>query len=126
MSAMLIIRLQRVGRKNDPSFRLIVTDSHRAAKTGKMVEVVGNYDARQKADGGERATQLNAERIKYWLSQGAKTSGTVHNLLVDAKIVSGPKLNVLPRKSAPAKAVVEAPVEAPAEPPAEAPAEPIV
>jgi small subunit ribosomal protein S16 len=128
---MLIIRLQRVGRKNDPSFRVIVTDSHRAAKTGKVVEVVGNYNARQTAGGKERNIELSGERIKHWLSEGAQTSGTVHNLLVDAKLVSGPKINVLPRKSAPAKAPTETKVEAPAEVPApaetasEPPAEPI-
>ncbi len=87
---MLMIRLQRVGRKNDPSFRVVVVDSRRKPQSGNFLEVVGSYDARK----GE--PQLKAERISYWLSKGAKTSGTVNNLLVRAKIISGPKIHVSP------------------------------
>ena len=108
---MLIIRLQRVGRKNDTSFRIIVTDHHRAAKAGKALEVLGSYDARSTA-GQPRSVQLKVERVKHWLDHGAQVSGTVHNLLVDQKIISGKKINVLPRKSVPAKA--EASAETPA------------
>lgn len=117
MSAMLIIRLQRVGRKNDPSFRVIVTDSHRAAKTGKVLEVLGAYDARSTA-GQKREIKLNTERVKYWLTTGAQVSDTVHNLLVDAGLRTGPKINVLPKNKnkKPAEPVTE-PV---AEPVAEA------
>ncbi len=99
---MLTIRLQRVGRTNDPSFRVILTDSKRAARTGGFVEILGNYDARK----GKPI--LQAERIKHWLSVGAKSSGTVHNLLISERIIEGKKINVLPRKSPPAK---EAPAE---------------
>lgn len=102
---MLTIRLQRVGRKNDPSFRVIVTDSKNAAKRGVPVEVVGSYDARK----GE--PQLNAERIKYWTGVGAKLSGTVNNLLIKAKVMDGKKINVLPKKTVPVKAE-PAPAEA--------------
>ena len=111
---MLIIRLQRVGRKNDPSFRIIVTDSHRAAKTGKVLEVVGSYDARH------GKPEIDAERAKYWMSTGAKVSGTVHNLFVDAKLIAGKKINVLPRKVVEKKAE-EAPAQE-AAPAAETPA----
>jgi small subunit ribosomal protein S16 len=109
-----MIRLQRVGRKNDPSFRVIVTDSKNAAKRGRPTEIVGSYDARK------GSPVLDAERIKYWTSQGAQVSGTVNNLLVDAKIVIGKKVNVLPKKTpivkpAPAPEV-KAPVAAKAEP----------
>jgi small subunit ribosomal protein S16 len=85
---MLMVRLQRVGRKNDPSFRLVVTDSRNAPKSGKFIEIVGSYDAR-KGD-----SQLKAERIQYWLSKGAKTSDTVHNILIGQKIISGSKIDV--------------------------------
>lgn len=78
---MLKIRLKRVGRKNDPSFRLIVTDSRRAAKAAKEVEILGNYDARK----GE--PEINAERVKHWLAVGAQTSATAHNLLLRKKII---------------------------------------
>ncbi|PIP58087.1 MAG: 30S ribosomal protein S16 [Candidatus Vogelbacteria bacterium CG22_combo_CG10-13_8_21_14_all_37_9] len=101
---MLMIRLQRVGRKNDPSFRVLVTDSKNSTKSGKFLEVLGVYDPRKQSS----KVQLNAERINYWLSMGAKTSDTIHNLLVSKKIISGTKINVVLAK--PAK------VETPAEP----------
>ena len=90
---MLIIRLQRVGRKNDPSFRIVVTDSKNGPKSGKAVEVLGSYDARH----GE--PQINGDRVKHWISVGAQVSDTVHNLLVKSKIIEGKTVNVLPKKS---------------------------
>ncbi|MCK9352074.1 MAG: 30S ribosomal protein S16 [Candidatus Paceibacterota bacterium] len=90
---MLKIRLQRVGRKNDPSFRVVLTDSKNAARSNKFHEILGSYDSRK----GEPV--IKAERVKYWISVGAKPSGTVHNLLVETKIITGKKLNVLSKKS---------------------------
>ncbi len=98
---MLIIRLQRVGRKNDPSFRIILTDSKRAAKTGSVLEILGSYDARK----GKPA--LKNDRVLHWISVGAQTSNTVHNLLVSEKVIEGKKINVLPKKTPPKKEVVE-------------------
>ncbi|MCH7883154.1 30S ribosomal protein S16 [Patescibacteria group bacterium] len=85
-----MIRLQRVGRKNDPNFRVIVTDKRKAARAGRYVEMVGSYNPRQKK------LQLNEERIRHWLSVGAQPSGTVHNFLVSKNIIQGPKMNVSP------------------------------
>lgn len=94
---MLTIRLTRVGKKNDPSFRVIVVDSHKKPKTGSYLEMVGSYDPRiDRID-------LKGERITYWMSMGATVSDTVHNLLVTKKIIDGPKINVLPKKTPPAK-----------------------
>lgn len=90
---MLMIRLQRVGRKNDPSFRVVVTEKKRSAKAGRYIEMLGSYNARQKA------LQLNEERIKYWLGVGAKTSATLHNLLVSKNIISGPKIDPVRKKA---------------------------
>ncbi len=92
---MLTIRLQRVGRKNDPSFRVILVESKRAAKTGNYQEMLGSYDPRT------NRVDLKADRIKYWLSQGTTISDTMHNLLVSQKVIEGKKINVLPRKSPP-------------------------
>lgn len=78
---MLMIRLQRVGRKNDPSFRMVVTDSRNAPKSGKFIEIVGSYDARKKKP------QFKGERVQYWLSKGAKTSDTVCQILQKSKIM---------------------------------------
>ncbi len=138
---MLSIRLQRVGRKNEPTFRVVLTDSKNGPKSGKSLEVLGSYDSRR----GDKA-DLKIDRIKHWMSHGAQASGTIHNLLVSKKVIDGKKVNVLPKKrpikkegeaapagaqaSAPAaQAPAEAPVaeaapalEAPVEAPAETPA----
>ncbi len=89
---MLMIRLQRVGRKNDPSFRVVLTDSKNGPRSGKYLEILGSHDARK------GKAQLKADRIKYWLGVGAKASGTLHNLLVSHKIIPSKKINVLPKK----------------------------
>lgn len=113
-----MVRLQRVGKKNAPSFRVVITDSRNAAKSGKFLEVVGSYDP------SRNFKQLNTERISYWISKGAQTSGTVHNILVSEKIVAGKKVNVLPKKRPLKKEGEEQAAEQPAETPAaEAPAE---
>ncbi len=106
MSIMLKIRLQRVGRIHEPSYRLVLTDSKNPTRSGKSIEVLGSFDARH----GEKA-ELKNDRITHWISKGAQVSTTVHNLLIDKKVISGKKLNNLPLKKAPVK---EAPAEAPA------------
>jgi ribosomal protein S16 len=62
---MINIRLQRRGRKNDPSFRVIVVDSHKKPKTGNYLEMVGSYDPRSDR------VELKGERIKEWMKNGA-------------------------------------------------------
>lgn len=112
---MINIRLQRRGRKNDPSFRLIVVDSKKKPKTGNYLEMVGSYDPRL------NRVDLKADRIKHWLQNGAKASDTVHNILVSNKVIDAKKINVLPKFVAPvvvaeaAPAVAEAPIETPVE-----------
>ena len=105
--AMLKIRLQRVGRKHEPTFRLVLSDSKNGPKSGKTLETLGAYDSRR----GEKAEFKN-DRIKHWMSVGAQLSGTVHNLLVSRKIIEGKKVNVLPKKKPIAKEVSEVPVAA--------------
>ncbi len=124
---MLTIRLTRVGKKNTPSFRVIVVESKRKVKAGNYLEMVGSYDP--KVD----RVELKADRIKHWLSMGATVSDTVHNLLVSNKIIDAKKINILPKFVAPVVEAAPAPVaeaaapkvaeEAAAETPAEAPAE---
>jgi len=89
---MLKIRLQRIGRKNDPSFRVVLTDSKNSTKSGKFLEIVGIYNPKA------GVTNFNTERIKYWLSKCAKLSDTIHNFLVHRKVIEGKKVNVLPKK----------------------------
>ncbi len=99
---MITIRLQRRGRKNDPSFRVIVVDSKKKPKTGSYLEMVGSYDPRTDR------VELKGDRIKTWISNGATVSGTVHNLLISNKIIEGKKVNVLPKKTPPKKEPVAA------------------
>lgn len=89
---MLKIRLQRIGRKNDPAFRVVLTDSKNSTKSGRFLEILGTYNPKV----GEK--NLESDRIKYWLSKGAKCSDTIHNFLVHDKVVEGKKINVLPKK----------------------------
>ena len=81
---MLIIRLTRVGKKNSPSFRVVLTERQNPIK-GKFIEILGHYNPRAKA------LDFKKERILYWISKGAQCSATVHNLLVSEKIIEGPK-----------------------------------
>jgi len=90
---MLKIRLQRIGRKNDPAFRVVLTDSKNAAKSGKFKEILGSYNLKK----GE--VIFKSDRIVYWMSMGAQVSDTVHNFLVHQKIIPGKKKNVLSKKS---------------------------
>ncbi len=92
MSPMLKIRLQRVGRKNIPTFRIVLTDSKNSTKSGKYLEVLGSYDPVKKTK------LIKADRIKHWLSVGAQATGTMHNFLISEKVITGKKINVLPRK----------------------------
>jgi small subunit ribosomal protein S16 len=90
---MLKIRLQRIGRRNDPSFRAVVVDSRQGPKSGKYVERVGSYDPRS-----DRVS-LDGERICMWIEKGAQVSDTLHNLLVAEKVIDAEKKNVLPKKT---------------------------
>ena len=105
--------MQRTGRINSPSFRIIVTEHARSPKTGNFVEKLGTYNPKTK----ER--NLNAGRIKYWMSVGAKPSATVHNMLISLGIITGKKINVLPSYK---ESVKEEPKAETATPAAEAPA----
>ena len=89
---MLKIRLQRVGKVNDPYFRLIVTPHTHKAKTGKATEILGSFNVQK----GEH--KIEAERIKYWLGVGAQMSPTVKNFLIDQGIVNGAKVRTLNAK----------------------------
>ena len=87
---MLMIRLQRFGRKNDPNFRVVLTDKRNAPKSGKFLEILGFSNPKTKQK------KLDGERIKYWVEKGAKVSPTVHNMLVQEKVIEGKKINVVP------------------------------
>ena len=107
-----MIRLQRTGRKHEPTFRLVLTDSKNGPKSGKFLEILGSHDPRHKD-----LTSIKGDRIKEWMTKGVQLSGTVHNLLIEKKVIDGKKINVLPKKTPIVKEVVAekaAPVAAPA------------
>lgn len=90
---MLVIRMQRTGRRNDASFRIVVTEHTAGPKSNKHVEVLGSYHPKTKA------FSVDAERVTYWMSVGAGLSDSLHNLLVNQNVIEGDKRNVLPKKT---------------------------
>lgn len=94
---MLTIRLQRVGRKHEPSFRVVLTDSKNGPKSGKCLEVLGAYDPRT-VGGNQINNHLNGKRINHWVKQGASVSDTVHNLLIDSGLTKGEKIKGKPKR----------------------------
>ena len=88
-----MMRLQRVGRKNDPSFRIVVTDKRTGVKSDKHVDRLGSYNPKM------NHVQIDGEKAKEWLAKGVQPSDTLHNILVSQNIIEGKKKNVLPKKS---------------------------
>ena len=84
---MLKLRLQRVGKRNDIKFRLVVIERTGKPKSGAL-EILGFYDPKTKDRG------FNKERISHWISLGAQPSDTVHNMLIKNLIISGKKIAV--------------------------------
>ncbi len=90
---MLKIRLQRFGRKNNPAFRVVLTDSKNAAKSGRFIEILGNYDLKA------NNFTVDKEKVIKRMAEGAQASDTVHNFLISQGIIEGQKKNALPKKS---------------------------
>ena len=85
---MLMIRFQRVGRRNDPAFRLVLCERTAKPKTSG-IEVLGSYHPKTKQ------TILKNERILYWMSKGAQVSASAHNLFVKKGVIKGKKMPVV-------------------------------
>ena len=83
---MLTIRLQRIGKKKIPTYRLIVSEKGRDTYD-VYLENLGTFNHHAK----ENAFQPKADRVTYWLEKGAQTSNTVNNLLLNAGIMKGAK-----------------------------------
>ncbi len=89
---MLVIRLQRVGRRHQPSYRVVVSE-RRSKLGGPPVEDLGSYNPFTKAFG------VKQERIRHWLGEGAKPTDTVHNLLVKQGVLDGEKIRISIKKA---------------------------
>jgi len=77
---MLMIRLQRTGRRNIPAYRLIVTEKSSSPKSGRVTEFLGHYlPARDPA-----VFEWKRDRIEHWLKTGAHPSDTAARLLTRA------------------------------------------
>ena len=85
-----MIRLQRIGKRKQPSYRYIISEKTRDTQAGSL-EILGEYNPVLK----EKLVNLKEDRIRYWLSKGAQASDTVHNILVKAGIVEGKKRDVV-------------------------------
>jgi len=127
---MLVIRMQRTGRKGHAMFRVVVQDSRRTPTSGKIVAALGSYDPHSKA------LTLNKEKAEFYLEHGAQPSDRAARLLAGegVKLPSWVKTQTTKtrtvrnadkrRSTAPAPEVEEAPAEEVVEAPAEdAPAE---
>lgn len=90
---MLMIRFQRIGRKNDPAFRIAVLEKQRAAQAGNIVELLGTYNPKSKA------YTLNEESTKAWIAKGAEPTDSIRNLLINKGVLEGKKVNALPKKT---------------------------
>ena len=90
---MLMMRLQRVGRKNDPAYRIVVTDKRTGVKSDKHVDRIGSYNPKLST------IILDKDKATEWLSKGVQPSGTMHNILVSQGVIDAKKINVLPKKS---------------------------
>ncbi len=73
---MVKIRLMRVGKTKQPSYRVVVADS-RSPRDGRIIESIGHYQPRR--DPSEIV--IDSDRAVYWLGKGAQPSNTVKNLM---------------------------------------------
>ena len=84
---MLSIRLSRVGKKKQPTYRVLVLPKTKDP-WGDYIENLGFYNPRTKE------INLKVDRIKYWISCGAEATNTVWNLLVKNKVIDAPKKKI--------------------------------
>ena len=119
----LKIRLARGGAKKRPFYRIVVAEAS-APRDGRYVERVGTYNPMVPKDHDQRLT-LKAERITYWLGQGAQPTERVQKMLAGAGLAEAPVIREQPKKSAPGRKRAEREAEeaAASADAAEAPAE---
>jgi len=82
---MLRLRLQRRGKKNYATYRVVVADQ-RAPVKGRFVADVGSYNPHT------NAFAVNTDKVSEWIAKGVQPSNTVHNLLITNGIIKGDKV----------------------------------
>ena len=75
---MVVIRLSRCGAKHNPRYRVTVADSRRSTK-GRFIEIIGRYNSMKKDK--KEAFQVDIEKYKKWVAQGAQPSQTLRSLM---------------------------------------------
>ena len=90
---MLTIRLSRVGKKKQPSYRILVQEKGRDP-WGEFVENIGNYNPLV----SPAKMVIKKERLDYWISQGAKVSETLNNILINEELLKGEKIRLVKAK----------------------------
>ena len=98
---MLKLRLSRGGTKKRPVYKVVVADS-RFARDGRFIEKVGFFNPLLPKEKKERVG-LEAERIKYWLGQGAKPTTRVARILGENELMPMPANGNNPNKAVPKK-----------------------
>ena len=98
---MLKIRLSMGGVRKRPIYKIVIADS-RAPRDGRFLEKVGSFNPLIPKDKKERIS-IDGERIKYWISKGAKPTLRVSRILGEAKIMPMPKTGNNPLKAVPKK-----------------------
>ena len=102
---MLKIRMSRGGAKKRPFYKIVVADSRRP-RDGKFIEKVGFFNPLLPKDKKERLN-LDIERIKYWLAQGAQPSERIARFLGQAEVIPMPPQRNNPIKAKPKKKAQE-------------------
>lgn len=87
---MLVIRLTRVGKKKQPSYRIVVQEKARDP-WGDYVEKLGHYNPLT----NPATLVVDEERLRHWISKGAQPSDTLWNLFIDRKLVDGEKRHIV-------------------------------
>jgi len=101
-----MIRFQRIGRVNDPSFRIVVLEKTSGPRAGTYVDLVGTYNPKTKA------FSADGDRIKEWLGKGAQLSDSLKNLLITKGILEGKKVPVISKTNLEKNKKAEEPVVA--------------
>ncbi len=115
---MLKIRLSMGGVRKRPVYKIVIADS-RYPRDGKFIEKIGSYNPLLPKDKKERI-KVEAERVKYWMSKGAKPTLRVSRILGEAQIMPMPKPGNNPNKAIPKKERKKAGAESKEAPKAEA------
>ncbi len=98
---MLKIRLSMGGAKKRPVYKIVVADS-RFPRDGRFIEKLGSFNPLLPKEKKERI-KLESERVKHWLSKGARPTVRVTRILGEANIVPMPKPGNNPKKAIPKK-----------------------